>query len=147
MFDFVVKYFGFLKHVPMLPHMFDSFLKICTWLSNKAVLDYCDDIENEVLSWTRASVSTHKFGGVQFNFGTKEIGHIHGNGLLDILFNREMKAGLLAEGRVTNHHVFKSSGWISFLIRNEGDKLLAIELLKKSYSLNVDVAKRLNHIS
>ncbi|HWA34971.1 MAG TPA: luciferase family protein [Cyclobacteriaceae bacterium] len=135
MFDFVVKYFGFLKHVPGLPHFFDSFLKIHTSLSDSSVLDYCDEIENEVLLWDRMSVSTHKFGGVQFNLGSKEIGHIHGNGLLDILFNREIKNRLLVTGRVSDHHVFRDSGWVSVWIRKSEDKLLAIELLRQSYDL------------
>src|SRR4051812_41622900 len=116
MFDIIVRYFGFLKHIPLMPHVFDALMKIYIFLTNKTILDYTDEIEKEVLSWEKTSGGMHKFGGVQFDVNHKEIGHIHSNGLLDILFNQELKARLLNEGKVKDHHVFKSSGWISFYI-------------------------------
>jgi Family of unknown function (DUF5519) len=132
-FDFVVKYFGFLKHVPLLPHVFDALLKISMIFRNSQILDYLDEIENEVLSWEKTSAYLHKYGGIQFNFDKKEIGHIHGNGLLDILFSKEVKVKFVQEGRVKEHHIFKDSGWISFYIRTTEDKQFAIELLRQSY--------------
>ncbi len=135
MFDITVKYLGFLKHIPVLPQLFDGIIKLQTFLSNKQVLDYVDEIESEILSWENTSASIHKFGGLQFDVKNKEIGHIHGNGLLDILFSREIKMDLLKNGSVKEHHTFKDSGWISFLIRKEEDKKYAIELLRRSYLL------------
>ena len=133
MFDFVVRRLGFLKHVPVLPHVFDAWLKIRLFFSNRRILDYVDDIEKEVMSWNRTSVHMHKYGGIQFDIGQKEIGHIHGNGLLDVLFSREIKMQYLKAGRVMEHHVFKNSGWISFYVRTEEDKRMAVELLRRSY--------------
>lgn len=135
MFDFTVRYLGFLKSVPLLPHLFDALLRIVTLLSNKALLDYMDEIENEVRSWRRTSVHVHKFGGIQFNLRDKEIGHIHGNGLLDILFSRSIKTQLLREGKVSDHHIFRNSGWVSFYIRTRQDRDAAIALLRQSYDL------------
>ena len=129
----VVKYLGFLKHVPLLPHLFDGLLKIGLLISNKAVLGYLDEIENEVLSWKQTSLQLHKYGGIQFNLGGREIGHIHGNGLLDILFSKDIKAQLIKGGRAKEHHIFKNSGWISFYIRTHDESLVAIELLRESY--------------
>jgi hypothetical protein len=136
-FDFAVKYLGFLKHVPLLPHLFEALLKVETFISNRLVLDYMDEIESEVLSWKQMSEQAHKFGGIQFNVGHKEIGHIHGNGLLDIPFSKAVKAHLLDEyeGKVKDHHIFKKSGWVSFYIRNAEDKDLAVKLLMQSYEL------------
>ena len=133
MFNLVVKYAAPLKHVPVLPHLFDSLLKISTMFSNKNLLDYVDDIENEVLSWKHVTLQMHKFGGVQFNFCGKELGHIHGNGLLDILFSRKTKSELMLKYPVKEHHVFKDSCWISFQIKTEADKDIAIQLLRLSY--------------
>ncbi|SRR5258706_73314 len=133
MFNFIVKYLGFLKHVPLLPHLFDAFMKIALLIYHKDILDYLDEIENEVLSWKKTSAHLHKFGGIQFNLNGKEIGHIHSNGLLDILFSKEVKMQFVKEGRVNEHHIFKNSGWISFYIRTIDDKNLAIELLRRSY--------------
>ncbi|MEP6613941.1 MAG: luciferase family protein, partial [Mucilaginibacter sp.] len=91
-----------------------------------------DDIEAEVLSWPGVYKSMHKYGGLQFNFNGRELGHIHSNGLLDIRFNRKVKQLLLAEGRAAEHHAFKKSGWISFYIRNPRDAVYAQELLKRA---------------
>jgi hypothetical protein len=137
MFELIIKYLGFLKHVPLLPRLFDAMMRISLFFSNTNALDHIDEIENEVLSWEKTSIHTHKFGGTQFDMNDREIGHIHSNGLLDILFNKEIKTALLKEGRAKDHHTFKNSGWISFLIRNEEDKKYAIRLLRESYLLKL----------
>jgi hypothetical protein len=136
MFNFIVKYFGILKHIPLFPHVFDAYLKIQTLFLNKKILDYIDDIENEVLLWKNTSIGSHQYGGVQFNLNEKELGHIHSNGLLDILFNRKIKSQLIQEGKAEPHHVFKDSGWITFKIQTEHDKKSAIALLRRSYRLS-----------
>lgn len=133
MFNLVVKYAAPLKHVPVLPHLFDALMKISSVFSNKYLLDYLDEIESEVLSWEHTTVQLHKFGGTQFNLFGKELGHIHGNGLLDILFSRKIKSELMLTYSVKEHHVFKDSGWISFQVKTEADKKIALELLRYSY--------------
>ena len=135
MFETVVRYFGFLKHVPLLPHLFDAFLMIEKTLLKPQVLGYIDDIEKQVLSWSGVSAGKHCLGGIQFNLKGKEIGHIHSNGMLDILFDKNISASLIHEGKAAEHHTFKRSGWISFLIRNENDKRSALELLEFSMKL------------
>lgn len=137
MFDFVVRYFGFLKHVPLLPHLFDSMLKIDLVLRHSETAGYLDEIEYEVLSWKKVSPHLHKYGGVQFDVDKREIGHLHSNGLLDILFSREDKAHFMSNAKVMDHHVFKNSGWVSLHIRTREDKDLAIGLLRYSYSKKV----------
>ena len=132
-FDFVVRYFGFLKHIPLLPHVFDAMLKIVLVWRHSEIASYLDEIEDEVLSWNEISLRMHKYGGIQFDINKREIGHIHGNGLLDILFSREDKTRFLEGGRVQEHHVFKNSGWVSLYIRTREDKDLAIGLLRYSY--------------
>jgi hypothetical protein len=134
-FDFVVTYLGKLKYIPLFAHFFDAFLKIVTVLSNRKVLDYVDAVEKEVSSWPNVSVQLHKFGGVQFNVDNREIGHIHGNGTLDLLLNRKSKSELLIAGRVKDHHTFKDSGWVTFAIRTHVDVASAISLLKFSIEL------------
>jgi Family of unknown function (DUF5519) len=137
MFEFVVTYLGFFKRVPLMAQLFDALLKIETFFFNREILDYIDDIETEVLSWSNTSVHVHKFGGIQFNLGNEEIGHIHGNGLLDVLFDRKIKSQLLVEGKVSDHHTFKKSGWITFRIESEVDKQYALDLLKYSITTSI----------
>ena len=102
-------------------------------ISKPHVLNWLDDIENEVSGWKGISISIHKYGGIQFNYYAKEIGHLHGNGLLDVLYNKQTKKHLLEGGRIQPHHVFEKSGWISFYIVNSEDKDYAKELLKIAY--------------
>jgi hypothetical protein len=135
MFEFTVKYLGFLKHVPLLPQLFDAFVRIHTFLFRKEVLTYTDEIEHAVLSWKGTKLKMHRYGGIQFDVNGKEIGHIHSNGLLDILFRKEIREQLVREGRAVEHHTFARSGWISVYIRSEADKKNALELLEYSYLL------------
>jgi hypothetical protein len=137
MFDFIVRNFGFLKHVPLLPHIFDSLLRLRTFVYKRHLLDVFDSIEDEVLSWKDTTVSIHKYGGLQFNVHKKEIGHLHSNGLLDVVYSRKIKTMLMKEGRVSDHHLFKKSGWISFYIASLEDKDYAIKLLMLSYSIKI----------
>lgn len=124
-----MKYFGVLKIIPLLPLVFDSLLKLWALLAKKELLDWCDEIEAEILTWENTSVSLHKYGGLQFNYHSREIGHLHSNGLLDILYNRKFKIDLKKRGRVSDHHVFENSGWISFYIDSYDDVVYAKELL------------------
>lgn len=136
MFSFIVKNFGFLKSVPLLAYIFDSWLKIYALVRNPELLDWIDEIESELIKWEDVTISIHKYGGTQFNCNGKEIGHLHSNGLLDILYNQKVKAQLLKDGRIQAHHVFKNSGWVSFYLKTYEDKEYAKRLLSISYSSN-----------
>jgi hypothetical protein len=133
LFKFVIRYLGFLKAVPLLPYLFDSQLMLWTLFVRPQILDAFDNIESEVLRWQGTGKRLHKYGGMQFDFNGKEIGHIHSNGLLDIRFSRKIKKQLLAEGKVNHHHIFEKSGWISFYIENISDAQYAKQLLRKAY--------------
>ncbi|MFC3366152.1 luciferase family protein [Pedobacter fastidiosus] len=133
MFSFVVKKLGFIKSIPLTALIFDSGIKLWLSIAEPNKLEWLDTLEEEVLRWESINISLHKFGGTQFNFNKREIGHVHSNGILDILFSQEIKADLIRSGKAEEHHVFKKSGWISFYIQNEDDVKLAMALLRKSY--------------
>lgn len=136
MFGFVVKYVGFLKAIPGAGLVFDAWLRIVTVLFNPAVSDYIDNIETEVGNWKNVRLTIHKYGGLQFNYEQEEFGHIHSNGLLDILLSRKLKLQLSAEdARVQDHHIFKNTGWISFYIKTEDDAAYAVRLLRMAYDI------------
>jgi len=134
MFDFVVRHLGFLKSVPLLPQVFEAFLIMWSFIFKPEVLDCIDTIHDEVLSWDGIKECRHKYGGMQFDCYGKEIGHIHGNGILDILFSKKIKEQLLAEGKIKDHHIFANTGWISFYITKKEDAAYAIKLLGLSWS-------------
>jgi len=75
-------------------------------------------------------VGSHRFGGIGFFFRGKESSHIHGNGLLDCFVGRVNRDALIASGRAWPHHVFPSSGWISFWIEDGNDVAAAMELIR-----------------
>lgn len=138
MFKFIVKRFGFLKFIPYMGLVFDSQLRIWMLVTGSKIPAYLDDVEAEFLTWPAATAILHKYGGIQFNYKGKEIGHIHSNGLLDILFDRKTKQVLFAEGRIEHHHTFINSGWVSFYIKTEEDKEYAVKLLKMAYLRKAD---------
>ena len=137
MFLFITRYLGFLKSVPTLGWAFDGWLKLWILIKKPEILDWMDEIEVEVLSWENTASVIHKYGGMQFNYRGKEIGHIHSNGLLDMLLSRSVKQSLMQEGRVEDHHSFVNTGWISFYIHNDSDKEYALKLLRIGYERSV----------
>lgn len=118
--------------------VYDGMLRLWTLIAKPEILDWIDEIEKEVLSWENNTVHLHKYGGIQFDYFGKEIGHIHSNGLLDMLLSRKIKAQLMAEGRIQDHHSFNNTGWISFYMRTSEDKDYAIALLRLGYGMKAD---------
>ena len=97
-----------------------------------------DTIKSAISSLPNVTTLPHRFGGTEFRYNKRELGHIHGNSLVDIPFPMPVRNKLIEEGRVKEHHIMPESGWISFYIRTEKDVDVAIELLKMSY----DIARR-----
>jgi hypothetical protein len=71
----------------------------------------------------------HRLGGLEFACAGRELGHLHGNGLLDARVGRERAVALLRSGRVRRHHVFPRSVWISFQLESCADVPYALTLL------------------
>ncbi len=92
-----------------------------------------DRIRRELTSWAGVTVEPHRFGGVEFRVGRREIGHLHGSRLADLPFPRRIRDELIATGRATEHHVLPDTGWVSFHIRTEEDVRHAIELFRMNY--------------
>jgi hypothetical protein len=90
-------------------------------------------IEREVLSWPGVTVAPHRFGGVEFRLGRRELGHLHGDRLADLPFPRRVRDELVAAGRARPHHVLPESGWVSFHLDGEDDVDHALELFRMSY--------------
>jgi hypothetical protein len=90
-------------------------------------------IEREVGSWDGVLVTPHRFGGIEFKVGRREIGHLHGSRLADIPFPVSVREQLVAAGKAEPHHVLPESGWISYRIRSERDVSTVVELFRLSY--------------
>jgi len=90
-------------------------------------------IAREVASWPEVTTVPHRFGGVEFRRGRREIGHLHGSGLADLPFPVRVRERLVREGLAEVHHVLPDSGWVSRRIRGEADVADVIALLRMSY--------------
>ncbi len=94
-----------------------------------------EKIRNAVLGWPGVTAHPHRFGGTEFRLGQREIGHVHGDWLVDIPFPTKVRRELVAAGLAEPHHVLPDSGWISFYPRQEDDIEHALALLRRSYEL------------
>jgi Family of unknown function (DUF5519) len=94
-------------------------------------------IEQAVLSWPHLTAQPHRFGGREYVIGKREVGHIHGDHLLDIPFPKAVRDDVVAAGQAQPHHLLPETGWISFYLNEPADIERAIALLRRSYDLAV----------
>ena len=94
-------------------------------------------ITEVVTAWTDVTSHSHRFGGVEYGIGRREIGHIHGDHLVDIPFPKKVRDEIVAAGRAQPHHILPETGWVSFYLRQESDVERAIALLRESYEIAV----------
>jgi predicted DNA-binding protein (MmcQ/YjbR family) len=95
-------------------------------------------IKATLSAWEGMKTQPHRFGGTEYRLGDREIGHVHGDGLVDIPFPTRVRNELVDTGQVVPHHVLPESGWVSFYIREPEDIEKAIALLRRSYDLAVN---------
>jgi hypothetical protein len=94
----------------------------------------------EVSSWEGVTVHDHRFGGVEFRVGRRELGHLHGT-IADLPFPRSIRDELIASGRAKPHHVLPESGWVTVPMRTTAEASGVIELFRQNYERAVN-AKR-----
>jgi hypothetical protein len=90
-------------------------------------------IHDEVSSWPGVTALPHRFGGIEYLYGKKEMGHVHGDRLADLPVPRRMHDDLIAAGRAQPHHVLPETGWISIWIDGPQDAPAVIEIFRKQY--------------
>ena len=99
-------------------------------------------ITQTLTSWEGVSTAPHRFGGVEYRLGTRELGHIHGDHLIDIPFPKKVRDEIVQAGLALPHHVLPETGWVSFYLRNEEDVQRAIALLHRSYEIALKQKRR-----
>lgn len=91
----------------------------------------------EITSWTKSldGVTTkyHKYGGIEFLVNEKEIFHMHGDGLIDVILTRELKTKFIENSEIESHHVNDSSSMISYQLTKGKDLDLIKEVILSSY--------------
>ena len=92
-------------------------------------------ITQAVTSWENVTAHPHRFGGVEYVIGKREIGHVHGDHLVDIPFPKKVRDAILAARKAQPHHILPETGWVSFYLREEEDVEKAISLLRESFEI------------
>ena len=90
-------------------------------------------IRRELLSWPGVTVAPHRYGGIEFRLGKRELGHLHGDYLADLPFPVRVREELVAAGRAMPHHILPLSGWVSYPIRDPAAVAGAVALFRLAY--------------
>jgi Family of unknown function (DUF5519) len=98
-------------------------------------------IAAEVGGWPGVRSGPHRFGGVEFRLGRRELGHVHGDRFADLPFPRRIRDELVADGRARPHHVLPDSGWLTAPI-DPGNVEATIELFRLAYERATAAAAR-----
>jgi hypothetical protein len=93
------------------------------------------EIRQTLLQWPGVAAHPHRFGGTEYRLGNREIGHVHGDWLVDLPFPTKVRNVIVAAGRAEPHHVLPESGWVSLYLREAADVETAIGLLRESYEI------------
>jgi Luciferase len=100
-----------------------------------AVFGAGERIQFEVGSLEGITSGPHRFGGVEFMLGKREIGHVHGDSLVDVPLPKHVRDELVTSGQAEPHHVLPQSGWVSVHLKDPGDVDRAIWILRRSYDI------------
>jgi hypothetical protein len=90
------------------------------------------ETEKNVLTLHGLHSKMHPMGGRAFFFHHAEVGHIHWNGNLDIIFGRQLTSELLKLDKIQQHRFVPESA-ITFPVHKRGDIAFALSLLRFSY--------------
>jgi Luciferase len=90
-------------------------------------------IARELGSWDGVVAASHRFGGLEFRVGRRELGHLHGSRLADLPFPVAIRNQLVAAGRAERHHILPDSGWVTVRIQSDDDVKVVIELFRLNY--------------
>jgi hypothetical protein len=92
----------------------------------------------EISSWESVSVHEHRFGGVEFRLGPRELGHLHSS-FADLPLPRHVRDEIVASGRAKPHHVVPNSGWITVPMRTASEAENVIGLFRFNYERAANV--------
>src|SRR5437870_13409752 len=95
-------------------------------------------IREAVSSWPGVEAVPHRFGGLEYRFGRKEMGHVHGDRLADLPLPRKLHDEVIADGRAQPHHVLPDTGWVRIWMGGPDDAANGIELLRMQYDRYVE---------
>ena len=94
--------------------------------------DAIEAVRDVVASWDGVTTHDHRFGGIEFRVGRRELGHLH-QSFADLPFPRRIRDELIAAARARPHHVLPESGWITVPMRTAAEVAAVIDLFRQNY--------------
>ena len=94
-------------------------------------------IADELLSWPGVDAVPHRFGGIEFRIGRRQLGHLHGDRIADLPLPRALRDELIAAGRARVHQWRPDSGWVTIDIGTEAGVYDVIELMRRGYQRTI----------
>ena len=91
-----------------------------------------DAVRAAVANWEGVTTHEHRFGGIEFRLGRRELGHLH-RSFADLPFPRRVRDELIAARRARPHHVLPDSGWVTVPMRTAAEVAGVIELFRQNY--------------
>jgi len=89
-------------------------------------------IREAVERWEGVTTHDHRFGGVEFRLGRRELGHLH-RSFADLPFPRKVRDELVRTGRAQPHHILPESGWVTVPMRTAAEVRNVVELFRENY--------------
>src|SRR5690242_1318896 len=80
-----------------------------------------------VESWEEVEIRPHRYGGLEFRLGKRELGHIHGDALVDIPFPKAVRDEIVGAQEAEPHHILPNSGWVSIFLRRSEERRVGKE--------------------
>ncbi len=101
-------------------------------------------LTDQVAEWEGVSLAEGRFGSTRFMVGRRELGHLHGETVLDLPLPPAQKAELIARGEARQHRWTKpDSGWVSVdLDGSDESREHALALLRERYEHARQVAAK-----
>jgi luciferase-like monooxygenase len=124
-----------IKNIPGLALILDEQIKLYTFLFHPLKFQKMQELVRTVNIKLKNQKTYHRYGGIEFQYGKKEIAHMHSNGLLDIYFPKQVSAILINKGFCEKHHVYPKSGWTSSYIKADSDIAMYFQLIEWSLQL------------
>jgi len=102
------------------------------WELDVTIPEPRDVVRQAVVAWEGVRAGDHRFGGIEFRIGRRELGHLHQR-FADLPFPRSIRDELVSSGRAVPHHILPESGWVTVPMRTPAEVANVIALFRLAY--------------
>ncbi len=98
------------------------------------MIDAHSPLIDEVASWEGVTLEEGRFSSTRFMVGRRELGHLHGDTILDLPLPPKVKAELIERGDARQHRWTRpESGWVTVEVVGAAGREHALALLRERY--------------